>query len=125
VGRCRIDQIGLDCSDLDRLIAFWTDALAYEVQDLEVGAYAVLRDPQRKDPRLFLQVVPEPKAGKNRMHLDIDVPDEAEAVERLHGLGAITLWREDMGECFWTVLADPEGNEFCVGTFNPEDPPPA
>jgi hypothetical protein len=95
VGRYRIDQIGLDCSDLDRLIAFWTRALVYEVQDLEVGAYAVRRDPERKDPRLFLQVVPEPKDGKNRMHLDIDAPDEAEAVERLRGLGAVTPWRED------------------------------
>ncbi|MGH3409435.1 MAG: VOC family protein [Streptosporangiaceae bacterium] len=66
---------------------------------------------------MFLRQVPEAKLGKNRAHFDIAVPDEAEAVERLVGLGARVLWREDCQTQHWTVLADPQGREFCVGDF--------
>jgi hypothetical protein len=58
--------------------------------------------------------VPEPKAGTNRAHFDVAVPDEGEAVQRLAGLGARVVWREDFRTHHRTVLADPEGNEFCV-----------
>jgi hypothetical protein len=70
---------------------------------------------------LFLQKVPEPKPGKNRMHLDIAVLDEQAVVERLLALGARRLWRVDFTTHHWTVLADPEGNEFCVGKFSEDD----
>jgi hypothetical protein len=49
--------------------------------------------------------------------MDVEVADEAAAVDRLVQLGASVLWREDFGTHHWTVLADPEGNEFCVGHF--------
>jgi hypothetical protein len=124
MGRYRIDQVGLDRADLERLTDLWTEALGYEVQQHGPGEWAILRDPDRRDPRLFLQKVPERKVGKNRMHMDVAVPEEAEAVDRLLRLGATWLWRTDFGTHFLTVLADPEGNEFYVGTLNPDDPPP-
>ncbi|MFQ6145358.1 VOC family protein [Streptomyces seoulensis] len=66
--------------------------------------------------RLLFQRVPEPKSGKNRLHLDLHPGEERRAgeLERLEGLGASVLRRvkEPAGE--WTVLADPEGNEFCL-----------
>jgi catechol 2,3-dioxygenase-like lactoylglutathione lyase family enzyme len=108
----RIRQIALDVHDLTAMTEFWSAALGYEL-DHRASGYAVLRDPDGVDPRLFLQQVPEPKTGKNRSHMDVEVPDEPAAVERLVRLGARILWRED----HWTVLADPEGNEFCVGFF--------
>jgi catechol 2,3-dioxygenase-like lactoylglutathione lyase family enzyme len=111
-----VDQFAMDCNDLDRATAFWTEALGYEVEVRE-PEYSVLRDPKGREPKVFLQLVPEPKQGKNRAHLDIEVPDEAEAVARLTGLGATVRWRMDFKTHYWTVLADPDGNEFCVGRF--------
>lgn len=66
-------------------------------------------------PRLCLQRVPEPKAGKNRMHLDLNVDDVDETMARLIALGATRRSDEILYyEHRWFVLADPEGNEFCV-----------
>ena len=73
-------------------------------------------DPSGAEPRIFLQKVPEPNAGKNRAHFDVAVPDEGEAVERLRARGPGPVAR-DFRARHWTVLADPEGNEFCVGDF--------
>jgi catechol 2,3-dioxygenase-like lactoylglutathione lyase family enzyme len=109
----RVRQIAFDGNHLDPMIDFWTGALAYEL-DHRTDDYAILRDPDDVEPRIFLQLVGEAKTGKNRAHVDIEVPDEQAAVDRMVELGASVLWREDA----WTVLADPEGNEFCVGNFD-------
>jgi catechol 2,3-dioxygenase-like lactoylglutathione lyase family enzyme len=116
MARYRIRQIALDGNDLDAMIEFWVTALGYEL-DHRQDNYAILRDPDDAEPRIFLQKVPEPKVRKNRAHFDVAVPDERDAVKRLVGLGARVLWREDFQTHHWTVLADPEGNEFCVGNF--------
>lgn len=112
----RIRQIGIDVHDLTAMIDFWSAALGYELDHRGQG-YAVLRDPAGAEPGLFLQQVSEPKLGKNRAHIDVEVPDERSAVDRLVGIGARVLWRQDFQTHYWTVLADPEGNEFCVGHF--------
>ena len=70
----------------------------------------VLGEPAGPGPRIWFQRVPEPKSVKNRVHLDLTVPDLATAVADLVARGA-TLVAEHDG---WTVLADPEGDEFCV-----------
>jgi len=68
--------------------------------------------------------VPEGKTVKNRLHLDLSPPSTMQAeVDRLEAAGAKALRRVDEGGSFWTVLADPEGNEFCV-LRGPEDDPP-
>jgi catechol 2,3-dioxygenase-like lactoylglutathione lyase family enzyme len=116
MARYHVEQIAIDGNDLDAMVEFWAAALGYEVGERDEG-YAVLRDPDGAEPRVFLQKVPEAKAGKNRAHIDVAVPDEREAVDRLVGLGARVLWREVGPTYHWTVLADPDGNEFCVGDF--------
>jgi predicted enzyme related to lactoylglutathione lyase len=105
----------LDCHDPARLAKFWAPALGY----VEVGSvdnYTLLLPDGTAGPQLLLQRVPEPKAGKNRMHLDIHAPDiEAEAT-RLQGLGARRLAKDALSEHghSWVLMSDPEGNEFCV-----------
>jgi catechol 2,3-dioxygenase-like lactoylglutathione lyase family enzyme len=116
MARYHVRQIAFDGNSLDRMVDFWIDALGYELDHRDAG-YAVLRDPDGVEPRVFLQEVPEAKAAKNRAHVDLEVSDELEAVDRMVGLGARVLWREDSPTYHWTVLADPEGNEFCVGHF--------
>lgn len=118
MARYHVRQIAFDGANLAAMIEFWSAALGY-VLDHRADAYAVLRDPDGAEPEIFLQRSTEPKRGKNRAHVDIEVPDERDAVERLVTLGATVQWREYFGpkHPHWTVLADPEGNEFCVGHF--------
>ncbi len=105
----------LDCEDPERLARFWAPALGY-VDLGRAEPYVLLLDPDGVGPKLLLQAVPEPKVGKNRMHLDIDAADiEAEA-SRLETLGARRVAGEQHQEhgSSWILMADPEGNEFCV-----------
>jgi predicted enzyme related to lactoylglutathione lyase len=110
-------QLGLvlDCADPEKLAEFWAPALGY-VKIGKAGAYVALLPDGTPGPKLLLQRVDEPKAVKNRMHLDIEVADiEAEAA-RLVELGATRI---SEGPCrehgsTWVLMTDPEGNEFCV-----------
>jgi predicted enzyme related to lactoylglutathione lyase len=105
----------LDCADPEQLARFWGPALGY-VNVGTAGAYVVLYPDGRSGPRLLLQRVEEAKAVKNRMHLDIEAADiEAEA-DRLVALGAARVGDGPCSEhgSSWIVMADPEGNEFCV-----------
>ena len=106
-------EFTLDCTDLDRMTRFWRDAAGFVVAGVIEGRYVSLRG---HDVALTLQQVEEPKTVKNRMHLDLLVDDVELAVSRLEGLGASRLTptaHEEFGQT-WFVLADPEGNEFCV-----------
>jgi predicted enzyme related to lactoylglutathione lyase len=105
----------LDCADPAALADFWSAALGYTTLG-GAGSYVLLVDEAGVQPKLLLQGVPEKKAGKNRMHLDIEVGDiEAEAA-RLESLGAQRVASEQMHEhgTSWVLMIDPEGNEFCV-----------
>ena len=105
----------LDVHDPERLAEFWAPALGYARIGAE-GNYVLLLDPGKRRPKLLLQKVAEDRAGKNRMHLDIDVADVEGEVTRLEGLGAVRLEKDARDELgtHWVVMADPEGNEFCV-----------
>jgi catechol 2,3-dioxygenase-like lactoylglutathione lyase family enzyme len=123
----RLTEIVVDCYDPDAQAAFWAAALGYHVVRSEEGQVEIApwqREPSDLAeqvrqapgvPTLVFVPVPEAKTVKNRLHLDlrpVGRPHAAE-VERLIGLGAR---RADIGqgEVPWVVLADPEGNEFCV-----------
>jgi hypothetical protein len=123
----RLTEIVVDCGDPFAQAAFWAAALDYhavrsEDGQVEIGPWEQeppdLAEQVRMAPgvpTLVFVTVPEGKTVKNRLHLDVrpvDRPHEAE-VERLIGLGAR---RADVGQGArpWVVLADPEGNEFCV-----------
>jgi catechol 2,3-dioxygenase-like lactoylglutathione lyase family enzyme len=107
----------LDVNDLERAAEFWSAALGFPVQR-PVTQFLVLRSHDTEDhrPNLILQQVPEPKAGKNRAHLDLLFPLRDEARDRLLGLGARLLQEAPncIGPHCWYLMADPEGNEFCV-----------
>ena len=104
----------LDCADADALADFWAGALGYRRGRFH-PPYVRLVDPRKRTPDLLLQQVPEAKQGKNRMHLDIQVKNLAPELARLTELGArvITPTHDDAG-FLTTILADPQGNEFCV-----------
>jgi predicted enzyme related to lactoylglutathione lyase len=104
----------LDCVDADALADFWSAALGLRRRPFH-PPYARVYDPTGRWPDLLLQQVPEPKSGKNRMHLDIQTLDVAGDVERLCALGATVVRPAHDDQGFLTaVLADPQGNEFCV-----------
>ena len=129
-------QVTFDCHDPETLAAFWAAALGYEKQEWdpaylqklldagldpsELGSRAACRDLSGVGPRLYFQRVPERKTIKNRVHLDLNVGTERieGEIQRLTALGATVLRRGDqsMGEFreVWAILADPEGNEFCL-----------
>ena|SRR5438309_1856134 len=110
-------DICFDCADQHLVARFWADLLGYEMRshpdDGPDGPVALV--PGEDSMRIWFNQVPEPKIGKNRVHIDINMPDAAE-MDRLLSLGAHVLQeiRGDDGALWWTVMADPEGNEFCA-----------
>jgi catechol 2,3-dioxygenase-like lactoylglutathione lyase family enzyme len=109
----RVGAVVIDCNDFDRMLAFWRAALGYQPGPVENG-FTVMKDPERRGVAVSLQAVPEPRVGKNRLHLDLFARDEEQEAARLVGLGARRVRRSDDPDDVYVVLADPEGNEFCV-----------
>ena len=114
--RSRLCHIVIDVADLDHGVTFWSAALNADEEPVADGSHHVYRRLRLADStiRVLLQHTPDGKAGKERMHLDLETDDvEAEAC-RLVALGA-TRWdhQQARGYDFW-VLRDPWDNEFCV-----------
>ncbi len=111
---CRLTELIVDCRDPDLLARFWTEVLGYEITDRDEEGVVIGGSPG-SGPAIFFAVVPEAKAGKNRIHLDLNATDGDQAAEvaRIKALGATEV-DVGQGEQTWVVLADPEGNEFCV-----------
>ena len=107
----------LDCLQPERLAEFWAHALGYR-RVPSGGPYIVLVPDAQPGPDLVLQRVGEPKVAENRMHLDLRVATLEPELARLTALGAKVLTPEPIDEdgFYWVVMADPEANEFCVGT---------
>ncbi len=106
-------DVVIDCADHGAVVAFWSAALGWERRELN-EQYVVLVPPAGSALPLIFQKVPEPKVVKNRVHLDFRAEAMADEVERLGALGAVRLAEHSLGSVRWTVMADPEGNEFCV-----------
>jgi predicted enzyme related to lactoylglutathione lyase len=114
----RIQSTAIDARDPAALGRFWADVLGWRITEEEPDEVAL--EPPAGSPEdgvvpdLLFLAVPEEKAGKNRLHLDLRPEDQAAEVARIEALGAT---RVDIGQgpdVTWVVLADPEGNEFCV-----------
>lgn len=105
----------LDCTDPERLAQFWAPALGY-VNVGTFGTYVALFPDGRPGPKLLIQQVAEPKAAKNRMHVDLEVADIRAEADRLEALGATEVSEEPCSKhgSNWILMRDPEGNEFCV-----------
>jgi catechol 2,3-dioxygenase-like lactoylglutathione lyase family enzyme len=108
-----LTEILIDCAEPERLAEFWCGVLGWKVIDRGDGEVEI-GDGGNGITMLFLPV-PEPKTIKNRIHLDMKANDgdQAAEVERLIALGARRI-DIGQGDVDWVVLADPEGNEFCV-----------
>jgi hypothetical protein len=123
----------LDCLDPAGLLEFWTTALGYRHADSLPGYEILLpREGEPPGPVFVLQRVPEPKTGKNRMHVDVHPPAAlgvsglATKLEELGGTrvgGPVTELLDTAG-IWWQVMRDPEGHELCV-VADPGHVPPA
>ena len=108
-----IVDVGLDVNDLATMKAFWEETLGYhEARGKE--SYSYLVDPSGHGPHLFLQVVPERRTEKNRLHLDIVVASLPEAVAAAEARGATRVTEFKTPITWFVVLEDPEGNQFCL-----------
>ncbi|HVQ95746.1 MAG TPA: VOC family protein [Mycobacteriales bacterium] len=116
---CRITELVVDCSDPDRLAVFWSGVLGYVETDREADAVEIApagADPSGLLPRLVFSRSDEPKREKLRLHVDVNATDRDQDAElaRLLALGAVPADVGQTGSESWHVLADPEGNEFCL-----------
>ena len=115
---CRFTELVIDGHDHQMLGAFWAQVLGYEVFEQSDGPkhyYVELQGPDGAGPAILVLRTPDVKVTKNRLHIDVNATDRDQAgeVERIIALGA-TRVDIGQGEQSWVVLADPEGNEFCV-----------
>ena len=112
-----LSTIVIDAVDADRLAEFWCQVLGWSRSDAveSDGAIEIVDPAATRSVTILIEPVPEKKAIKNRLHLDVRPSgvDQAEELDRLLALGAR---RADIGQGdqTWIVLADPEGNEFCL-----------
>lgn len=123
----RLTEVIIDCHDLDRAAGFWCAVLGYQRGSggegwLSIAPWAPDGGPSDHELRtgavpsiIAFVLVPEEKTVKNRVHVDVTPTDRSqlEEVERLIGLGARRI-DIGQGDVPWVVMADPEGNEFCV-----------
>ncbi|OBB58000.1 glyoxalase [Mycobacterium sp. 852013-51886_SCH5428379] len=108
----RFSDLCVDAKDARALADWWSQVLGWPAEDAGDGD-VVLRAPVGTGVDWLFLPVPDEKVVKNRLHVDLTPDDQQAEVDRLLGLGARRI-DIGQGEQTWVVLADPEGNEFCV-----------
>ncbi len=111
--KATVGTVMVDCNNLDGMVQFWSQVLGLD----EVARYpdhVWLGKLNDAGPSLAFQRVPEPRGEKNRIHLDLTAADPAAFIERVLELGGSRIEDHEISGFHWTVLADPEGNVFCV-----------
>ena len=116
---CRISELVIDCRDPQRLAEFWCEVLGFVVLETDQDGAVEIGPPEGFGglrPTLVLSPSAEPEPGKLRLHFDVNATDRDQDAEldRLLNLGARPADVGQTGEEPWHVLADPEGNEFCL-----------
>ena len=115
---CRFSELVVDSRDPEALADFWAAVLDYRVLSREDGVIEIGPEPGfgGPAPTLVFVPVPDPTPGKVRLHIDLSPTDrdQDEELDRLLGLGATRADIGQRGDEGWHVLADPEGNEFCL-----------
>ncbi len=111
----KLTEVIVDAADPERLAGFWSEVLGWPRTPPDDDGVVEVADPSGAKPTLVFVPVPEPKTVKNRVHLDVNPTgcDQQEELARLLALGARPA-DVGQGEQTWHVLADPEGNEFCL-----------
>src|SRR5581483_11910313 len=107
--------VTFDCTDPKELAGFWSRVLDTPVDEGANEFFATIDDHVESRPSWFFIKVPEGKNVKNRVHVDLKSDDRGREVARLVELGASRLSDHDEWGAVWTILTDPEGNEFCLG----------
>ncbi|MCV7075330.1 VOC family protein [Mycobacterium szulgai] len=108
-----VEMVTFDSGDPAKLSGWWAENFGGTTHELLPGEFFAVARPD--GPRLGFQKVADPTPGKNRVHLDFSAADVDGEVARLTAAGATEVERHQVGENFrWVVLADPEGNVFCV-----------
>jgi Glyoxalase-like domain len=116
-------QIVFDCVRADRLAGFWSTLLELPVRAGANQYFAVIeQSSDRSFPSLMFIAVPEPRQGKNRLHLDLTSGDLPAAIERAVSLGASKVGDFNEYGTTWTTLADPEGNVFDIAQRRDQSP---
>ena len=112
----KLTELCIDCSDAEKLGTFWSQVLDYEMEGPDEDGIVVIKGAEDSGPTILFIKVPEPKTVKNRLHMDVNATDRSqeEEVERILALGATHADVGQGDDVSWVVLADPEGNEFCV-----------
>ena len=111
----RVGSIVIRVDDLQRQAAFWEAALGYERRAGEEDDFILLRPKDGSGPNVSLDRVHSKLQVPPRIHLDLYTGDQAGEVERLIGLGATEVhWDKRPPDADYVILADPEGNRFCV-----------
>ena len=112
----KIGNIAFDCDDVLKMAAFWSAVLGRPADKGSSEFFTAIggADAERREPALYFNKVPESKQAKNRVHIDLVNPDPS-ALDELVRLGATVVENHtELPGHPWTVLQDPEGNEFCI-----------
>jgi hypothetical protein len=111
----RIGNIAFDCDDVLKMAGFWSAVLDRPVDESSSQEFATIggADDHRVEPALYFNKVAEAKRAKNRVHVDLVDPDPG-TMDRLLALGATALAKHSFASHAWTIMHDPEGNEFCI-----------
>ena len=109
----------VDATDPARLARWWAEVLGYQIIDEDSDEVSIAPD-KTSYPNLIFLLVPDAKTVKNRLHFDLNPDDQEAEVERLVDMGARKVDVGQGDDVTWVVLADPEGNEFCILRARPQ-----
>lgn len=111
----RISTVVFDSADPLPLARWWADAFGAEIAETNDGWFVTVAG-GTLPVGLAFQKVPDPTPGKNRLHLDLAADERVAEVTRLLAAGATQVAEHTIGDFTWSVLADPQGNQFCIAT---------
>jgi catechol 2,3-dioxygenase-like lactoylglutathione lyase family enzyme len=110
-----IFNVTFDCADPKRLAEFWSEVTGYRVANARDDFVALDAPDGRGVRHLIFAQVPEPRVAKSRVHVDLAAREPRVEIARLVALGATEVAHHEGNGTSWTVMLDPEGNEFCLG----------
>lgn len=112
--RVRLSHVMIDALDPERIGAFWAGLLGTEIASRVDGGRFLFLHPTEGCPAIGIQRVPERKETKNRVHVDLEVEDPEATARWVREHGGNRVADHRLGDFHWRVMADPEGNEFCL-----------
>lgn len=110
----RVDTVVINTTDVEKLTDFWSQVLGVGVARQFPGLFVWLEPQHEGGISVAFQKVEDPTSGRNRLHLDTTVPDLETAKARIVELGGSEIESHEIAGFTWIVMADPDGNEFCI-----------